>query len=115
MPQGGSVRQLAGSAPIRSPRSASSFIDFRSNGLGLGGTHPSGTATNRTSTSAPYFTFASSASRNTFRMELSVAARVAAVVLFIITFDQRGCTVSGGHRTSLLKMIQYRILGTGAP
>jgi hypothetical protein len=58
---GGVVRQLAGSAPIRSPRSAKAFITFFWNVPGLGGTQASGTAMMRTSTSALCLRCASSA------------------------------------------------------
>lgn len=46
------VRQLAGSAPIFSPMSASAFMDSATKLPGFGGTQPSGTATMRTSISA---------------------------------------------------------------
>jgi hypothetical protein len=58
---GGAVRQLAGSAPIRSPRSAKAFITSFWNVPGLGGTQASGTAMTRTSTSALCLRCASSA------------------------------------------------------
>src|SRR5688572_30259431 len=61
-PQGGSDRQLDGSAPMRSPMSASWFMTFFLNAPCCDGTQSSGMETYRTSTSAPRLSFDTSAS-----------------------------------------------------
>src|SRR5215510_13813827 len=110
---GGSVLQLAGSAPIFLPRSAKLFIVSLMNTPGTGGTHSPGIDTIRTSTSALRLSREISAIANRCRTAVAVAARVEVSRLRCTTAGQFGAVTCGTGRNCLLKMTQYRIFGIG--
>src|SRR5262245_37169917 len=103
---GASVRQLDGSAPIFSPRSARAFIVSLSNVPGLRGTKSSGTATMRTSIVAPRSSREIAAWANRCRRDAIVAARVPISRLRATTAGQVGSVTWGSGRSWLLKITQ---------
>src|SRR5262245_18481779 len=110
---GGSVLQLAGSAPIFSPRSARLFIVSLTNTPATGGDQSPGIDTTRTSMSALRLSREISAIAKRWRTAVAVAARVDVFMLCWITATQFGAITSGTGRNWLLKITQKRILGIG--
>src|SRR4030095_6382121 len=110
---GGSLLQLDGSVPIFSPRSVRLFIVSLMKTPGCGATQSLGTATNRTSTSAPRFSREISACACRCRIDVRVAERVPISRLRVTTAGQVGSVTWGSGRSWLLKMTQKRILGIG--
>src|SRR5499425_467039 len=95
---GGSVLQLAGSAPIFVPRSAKLFIVSLMNTPGTGGDQSPGIDTIRTSTSALRLSREISAIANRCRIAVAVAARVEVSRLRWTTAGQFGSVTVGTGR-----------------
>src|SRR5215468_8472564 len=95
---GGSLLQLAGSAPIFLPRSAKLFIVSLMNTPGTGGDQSPGIDTIRTSTSALRLSREISAIANRCRTAVAVAARVEVSRLRWTTAGQFGAVTFGTGR-----------------